>query len=169
LRQVRHRGGCFGKLNRDAVDAAAVKAGYQAELALALESQGNFFLATGQVTSAEDPLREALAIRQQLFEGGRLGRSEDRYLVRVYANLGRVLAAAGQTAEAERSYREAAKLLGRVEGWRGTPKARSIRYSPFPLGVPHTPGREPVSSPRHVERSRRFSRTPLSCPLHPKG
>ena len=29
--------------------------------------------------------------------------------------------------------------------------------------------REPVSNPRHVERSRRFSRTPLSCPLHAKG
>jgi tetratricopeptide (TPR) repeat protein len=68
-------------------------------------------LDTGQVASAEDPLREALAIRQQLFVSGGLVRSQDRYLGRVYANLGRALAAAGQTTEAERSYREAAKLL----------------------------------------------------------
>ena len=38
-------------------------------------------------------------------------------------------------------------------------------FSPFPLGVPHEPDREPVSSPRHVEPGRRFSRTRLSCPL----
>jgi tetratricopeptide (TPR) repeat protein len=99
------------KLNRAAVDAAPEEAWYQSELALALESQGNFFLDTGQVTSAEGPLREALSIRQQLFTDGRLGRSEDRYYARVYANLGRAQAAAGQTAEAERSYRAAAKLL----------------------------------------------------------
>jgi hypothetical protein len=36
--------------------------------------------------------------------------------------------------------------VGRVEGWRGVPQ-------------------EPVSSPRHVEPGRRFSRTRLSCPL----
>jgi len=58
---------------------------------------------------------------------------------------------------------------GRVEGWRGVPKAGPICCSPFPLGVPHQPSREPVSNPRHVERSRRFSRTPLSCSLHLKA
>ena len=31
--------------------------------------------------------------------------------------------------------------------------------------MPHEPDREPVSSPRHVEPGRRFSRTRLSCPL----
>ena len=31
--------------------------------------------------------------------------------------------------------------------------------------MPHSPGRESVSSPRHVEPGRRFSRTRLSCPL----
>jgi len=35
--------------------------------------------------------------------------------------------------------------------------------------VPHEPDRESVSNPRHVKRSGRFSRTPLSCPLHNKG
>ena len=58
---------------------------------------------------------------------------------------------------------------GRVEGWRGAPKAGPIYCSPFPLGVPQQPRREPVSNPRHVERSRRFSRTPLSCSLHLKA
>ena len=38
--------------------------------------------------------------------------------------------------------------------------------SPFPLGVPHEPPREPVSCPRHLKRSVRISRTPLSCRLH---
>jgi len=28
-------------------------------------------------------------------------------------------------------------LYCRVEGWRGSPKDRPIRCSPFPLGVPH--------------------------------
>ena len=59
--------------------------------------------------------------------------------------------------------------LSRVEGWRGVPQAGPIWCSPFPLGVPHEPDREPVSSPRHVEPGRRFSRTRLSCPLHAKG
>src|SRR5262245_7945921 len=56
-----------------------------------------------------------------------------------------------------------------VEGWRGAPWVGPSGCSPFPPGVPHSPDRESVSNPRHVERSRRFSHTPLSCPLHPKG
>ncbi len=41
--------------------------------------------------------------------------------------------------------------------------------SPFPLGVPHEPPREPVSCPCHLKRSMRISRTPLSCRLHRTG
>ena len=41
--------------------------------------------------------------------------------------------------------------------------------SPFPLGVPHEPPREPVSCPRHLKRSVRISRIPLSCRLHRTG
>ena len=41
--------------------------------------------------------------------------------------------------------------------------------SPFPLGVPHEPPREPGSCPRHLKRSVRISRTPLSCRLHRTG
>jgi hypothetical protein len=31
---------------------------------------------------------------------------------------------------------ETRTLAGRVEDWRGIPKAEPIRFSPFPLGVP---------------------------------
>jgi tetratricopeptide (TPR) repeat protein len=76
---------------------------------------------------AEDALRQALAIRQELFASGRLGRSNDRYLARVYSNLGRALAAAGQMKEAERTYREAVKLL--------EPLAKDFPDSPYPRMV----------------------------------
>jgi serine/threonine-protein kinase len=112
------------KLNRAAVAAAPEEASFQAELALALESQGLYFLGMGQAASAEGPLREALAIRQELFARGSLGRPEERYLATVHTNLGRALAATGQTAEAERSYREAAKLLG--------PLAEDFPDTPYP-------------------------------------
>jgi hypothetical protein len=44
-----------------------------------------------------------------------------------------------------------------------------ICCSPFPLGVPHYPDRELVSSPRHIARSERISRTTRSCTVHIKG
>jgi hypothetical protein len=45
------------------------------------------------------------------------------------------------------------------------PQGRPIHCSPFPLGVPHQANREPDSSPRHIARSVRISRTTRSCTL----
>src|SRR5215471_526733 len=39
----------------------------------------------------------------------------------------------------------------------------------FRWGVPHYPDRELVSSPRHIARSERISRTTRSCTVHIKG
>src|SRR6516225_2744051 len=60
--------------------------------------------------------------------------------------------------------------LSRVEDWRRCTVGPAYPFSsPFPLRVPHYPGREPVSSPRHVKPSVRISRTGLSCLLPVKG
>jgi hypothetical protein len=60
-------------------------------------------------------------------------------------------------------------ITGRVEGRRGVPQVQPSHCSPFPLGVPQYLNRKPVSSPRHIERSGRISRTTLTCLLHVKG
>jgi hypothetical protein len=54
-------------------------------------------------------------------------------------------------------------LIGRVEGWRAHGRVR-WQFHGFRRG-PQSGSPGHVSSPRHVERSRRISRTPLSCPL----
>jgi hypothetical protein len=46
---------------------------------------------------------------------------------------------------------------------------RSCLYPGFPRSCPSRPNRDSVSSPRHLERSRRISRTTLPCPLRAKG
>jgi hypothetical protein len=51
---------------------------------------------------------------------------------------------------------------GKVEGWRRCSVVRPTRCSPSPLGVPHYPDRELVSSPRHIAGSERISRTTRS-------
>jgi hypothetical protein len=45
---------------------------------------------------------------------------------------------------------------GWVEDWRHTPQVQPIRCSPFPLGVPHEPNRQLVSSPPTSNPSCRF-------------
>jgi len=56
---------------------------------------------------------------------------------------------------------------GRVEGWRAHGRVR-WRIHGFRRG-PQSGSPGHVSNPRHVERSRRISRTPLSGPLHAKA
>jgi tetratricopeptide (TPR) repeat protein/tRNA A-37 threonylcarbamoyl transferase component Bud32 len=99
------------KLDQAAVDAARDHLGYQAELALGLEGQGMFFLATGRVEKARAAVGTALAIHQKLLAGGRMKGGIERYVARNYASQGRVLAAAGQTEDAEQAYREALQVL----------------------------------------------------------
>src|SRR5262245_5706109 len=66
---------------------------------------------------------------------------------------------------AERTGRGWAKVEddGRVEGWRAHGRVR-WQFHGFRRG-PQSGSPGHVSSPRHVERSGRISRTPLSCPL----
>jgi tetratricopeptide (TPR) repeat protein len=99
-----------------ALDRAAVRAEpdnprYNAELALALGTQGLFFLDTGRGAQAEAAVREALDIHQKVLAGGRLRGYIERYVARNYVSLGRVLAAAGKAPEAEKQYRKAVTLL----------------------------------------------------------
>ena len=67
------------------------------------------------------------------------------------------------------AYTDQRTVAGRVEDWRGIPKAKPSRFSPFPLGVPHYLDREPVSSPRHIAPSVQISRTGRTCLLRTKG
>jgi hypothetical protein len=62
-----------------------------------------------------------------------------------------------------------AKYPSRVGDWRGGPKGLPWPYPPFPASCPFRRRRDSVSSPRHLKRSGRISRTPLSCMLRPKG
>jgi hypothetical protein len=57
----------------------------------------------------------------------------------------------------------------RVEHWRGDPKEAPCLCPAFPPSCPFRSFRNPVSSARHVARSRRISRTTRSCTLHIKG
>jgi tetratricopeptide (TPR) repeat protein len=99
------------ELARAAMATDPDKPPYQAELALDLEHQGRFFLATERLPQAEEALRQALAIRQKLV-ARRYGKGDmERYLGRNYAWLGRVLAAAGRAREAEQAYRDGEKVL----------------------------------------------------------
>jgi hypothetical protein len=54
-------------------------------------------------------------------------------------------------------------VLGRVEDWRADFRLRWV-FHRF-RGGPQSGCRHHVSSPRHIERSGRFSRTTLSCLL----
>jgi tetratricopeptide (TPR) repeat protein/tRNA A-37 threonylcarbamoyl transferase component Bud32 len=100
------------ELDRAAVKAHPREPWFQGELALCLEGQCTSFLATGRHAQALPGAREAVAIRQRLFDTGqRKGVDDQRYLARSYGNLGKVLAAAGATREAEEAYRKALLLL----------------------------------------------------------
>jgi tetratricopeptide (TPR) repeat protein len=103
------------KLIRAAVDAQPKNLYYQSELALALESQGMFFLNTKQLASAADAIDQSLAINKKLLASGSLGRSFERYVALSYRSRGRVLAATDQPHEAEAAYRDALKLLQPLE------------------------------------------------------
>jgi hypothetical protein len=61
------------------------------------------------------------------------------------------------------------KNSGRVEGWRGGPKGIPWQYPGFPPSCPFRDVRSSVSSPRHIARSVRFSRTTRSCTLRIKS
>src|SRR5262249_54756276 len=98
------------ELNRAAVQAAPDRPGIQRELALGLEGQGMFFLATGRAPQALGMVREVLAIRQQLAVGGK-DRLFIPYVARAHVNLARVLTAVGKEGEARQAYQEALQLL----------------------------------------------------------
>ena len=73
-----------------------------------------FFHEAGRGAEAEAAVREALEIHQRVLADGRLKHSVERYVVRNFVNLGRILAAAGRAPEAEQSYRKAVKLLDQL-------------------------------------------------------
>src|SRR5262249_38731360 len=101
------------KLERTAVGTVPESSQFKAELALALEDQGQFFLNTGRPTQAEAAVREALEIHQKLHAAGQLKGSIERYEARSLVRLGRVFAATDRTNEAGESYRKAVNLLDR--------------------------------------------------------
>ena len=102
------------ELERAAVHTAPHDPRFNAELALALGDQGLFFLDTGRGSQAQAAIREAVEIDQRVLAGGQLKGSVERYAARNFANLGRVLVAAGQAGEAEQSYGKAVNLLDRL-------------------------------------------------------
>src|SRR5262249_40155718 len=86
------------KLDRAALDHAPENLGYQSELALGLENQGRFFLASGRGQQASASVSEALAIYRNLLSSGRMKGYIERYAANAYTTQGRILAAAGQAA-----------------------------------------------------------------------
>jgi len=60
-------------------------------------------------------------------------------------------------------------LVGRVGNWRGGPQDLPCLYPGFPPSCPARGIRNSVSSPRHLARSMRISRTTRSCRLLAKG
>jgi tetratricopeptide (TPR) repeat protein len=101
-------------LDRAAVHTAPEKPLYDAELALALHAQGLFFLDVGRRSEGEAALQDALEIHKRLIARGQLKGYVERYAARNFVDVGRVLAAAGQVEDAEKSYREAVSLLDRT-------------------------------------------------------
>ena len=99
------------ELDRAAVRTAPDDPSFNAELALALGDQGTFFLDAGRGAQAEAAVREAVEIHEKVLAGGQLKGSVERYAVRNFVNLGRILVAAGQAREAEQWYRKAVNLL----------------------------------------------------------
>src|SRR5262249_28695565 len=97
----------------------------KAELALALEGQGQFFLNTGRPTQAEAAVREALEIHQKMLMAGQFKGFIESYEARSLVCLARVLAANGRTKEAQDSYRRAVILLDRP--FEETPESASRR------------------------------------------
>src|SRR5262249_11421698 len=87
------------ELNRAAGKAAPDRPAVQRDLALGLEGQGMFFLATGRTTQALDMIREVLAIRLRLLASGATEPFFISYVARAHVNLGRVLTAVGQEGE----------------------------------------------------------------------
>ena len=57
----------------------------------------------------------------------------------------------------------------RVEDWRQLPRRFSLSVAPVSSGSASLPNHRPVSSPRLLKPSVRFSRTGLSCLLHAKA
>ena len=102
------------QLDRDAVHAVPKDPRFQHELALGLEAQGLFSLEKGRVSEAKAAVREALKIQQKLLDGGHLKGPNERYAARSFVSLGRVLAAAGHTEDAEKCYRQAVNPLERL-------------------------------------------------------
>src|SRR5262249_50882480 len=94
------------ELDRAAVRAVPNNLKFQAELALALQGQGSFYLQTGRRSEGEAALRDALEIHKRLLAGGHL-KGYESSAARSFVNDGRVLAAAGQMRDAEKSYQEA--------------------------------------------------------------
>jgi tetratricopeptide (TPR) repeat protein/tRNA A-37 threonylcarbamoyl transferase component Bud32 len=101
-------------LDRAAVSTAPEKPLYDAELAIALQAQGLFFLDVRRRSEGEAALQDALEIHKRLIARGQLKGTVERYAARNFVDVGRVLAAAGQVEDAEKSYREAVSLLDRT-------------------------------------------------------
>ena len=58
---------------------------------------------------------------------------------------------------------------GRVEDWRRCSVGPAYPLLPVSVGSASLADRELVSSPRHIARSERISRTTRSCTVHIKG
>jgi serine/threonine-protein kinase len=101
-------------LDRAAVSTAPETPLYDAELALALHAQGLFFLDLRRRSEGEAALQDALEIHKRLIARGQMKGTVERYAARNFVDVGRVLAAAGQVEDAEKSYREAVSLLDRT-------------------------------------------------------
>ncbi len=85
----------------------------QTELALGLETEGQYFQATGRLAQAEEAIRQALVVHDRLISGGRLKGTVERYKARSLACLARVLAAGNRTTEGEETFQSAVKILER--------------------------------------------------------
>jgi tetratricopeptide (TPR) repeat protein len=100
-------------LTQSAADEFPANNYFQEEKALALEGFGLLLVGKRQQGLAEKSLREALAIRQRLYDHGHGGRHFIRYyLARSHTRLGRLLASSKPSA-AETEYRTAVRLLKR--------------------------------------------------------
>jgi tetratricopeptide (TPR) repeat protein len=82
-------------------------------LALGLENQARFYLATGRLAQAEEAIRQALDVHENMISGGHLKVTVERYKARSLACLGSILAASGRMTEGEEAYRNAIKLMER--------------------------------------------------------
>ena len=103
------------ELDRSAIRTVPDDPGFNAESASALGDQGMFFLETGRRSEAEAAVREAVQVHQRVLAGQQLKGSVERYAVRNFDNLGRVLVTAGQAAGGgKQCFREAVKSAGSI-------------------------------------------------------